>query len=467
MSDYLTNLLIRTQNPERTIQPRLGSIYDPISPGSMHGADGEWGPEAEPHPAVLANQLVPNDHLWAGYSSQDTVQGQEVSRPNSEQDLQHREFSSESIAARDQRDFASKTPPLSEREDGAVEAKPVFGQPGTNPRDDRGIPSSPPVVALSESSRGQLGPASAQEIAVRHDEVTTPAAPSRVDDKQRRATSGRNPSEDKAVSLSPIDRSIVAGSTPSTCIGPVQEGTAAFRKPTAQPASSPLRVPSDWANGSASSRTSSLIEEFASEQSAVSSTGEESRPRDHEGASNPLTYGSEAGTATPQQSPYRVPTRLSNREGKRSIPARREVLASEMSDLSALSLDPSLVPPASVRKPTHASRPITARNPENPHGASSSPADTEEVALPSLAGLMPSKTLIAAPRAAAPRAVATVNHAMAADRAKPAEPVVQVTIGRVEVRAVAPPVRQEKGRKSQPAMSLDDYLKRRGGRSGG
>ncbi|MDF0677321.1 MAG: hypothetical protein P0120_23740 [Nitrospira sp.] len=62
---------------------------------------------------------------------------------------------------------------------------------------------------------------------------------------------------------------------------------------------------------------------------------------------------------------------------------------------------------------------------------------------------------------------ATVGHTSVTDRAKRVEPVVQVTIGRVEVRAVAPPVRQEKGRKPQSSMSLDDYLKGRGARGGG
>jgi hypothetical protein len=62
---------------------------------------------------------------------------------------------------------------------------------------------------------------------------------------------------------------------------------------------------------------------------------------------------------------------------------------------------------------------------------------------------------------------ATISQTPAADRVKPVEPVVQVTIGRVEVRAMAPPVRQQKNPKPPSAMSLDDYLKRRGGRSDG
>ncbi len=455
MSDYLTNLLTRTRYPERTIQPRVPSMFDPVSPASMGGGVGGLGPEVESHPAIRVNQSVQNDHLWAGYSSQDTVWGPEVSRPNSEQDPQHRALSLESTAAREQRDAASETTSLSEPEGVPIETKPVLGQLGTKPRVERGIQSRHPVVPLPENGMGQPGQPSAQEITVRYDEVTTSAAPSRVDDERRGATS-RKPSEDKAVSLSPIDRSIAG-----------QEGTAAFHKPTAQPAGSPSRVPSDWPKGSASSRTSSFIEESAREQSSIPLTGGESRPRDRELSNNGGTYGSGVGPHSSQHSLRGVPTSPSDREPKRPIPARREVLASEMPDLSELSLDPSLVSPASVLKPSPTSRPIAPRNPGNPQGPPSAPADMKEVILPSLAGPMASKTFIAAPRAAVPRAVATVNHRMAADGAKPAESVVQVTIGRVEVRAVAPPVRQEKGRKAQSAMSLDDYLKRRGGRSAG
>jgi hypothetical protein len=80
---------------------------------------------------------------------------------------------------------------------------------------------------------------------------------------------------------------------------------------------------------------------------------------------------------------------------------------------------------------------------------------------------MASKNFLAVRRSASPMTASSVSQRLAADRGKPVEPVVQVTIGRVEVRAVAPPVRQQKNPKPQSAMSLDDYLKQRGGRSGG
>ena len=298
---------------------------------------------------------------------------------------------------------------------------------------------------------------------------TTLEASGSMDSDHRPATSRRNPSEDKAVSLSPIDRSIVG-----------QEGTAASRKPTAQPASSPSRVSSDEATGSAGNRTAPLIEELAREQSPVSLTGPESRPPDREpdnhvtarraqirasSSPRPLVGAPIAlGDGEPQPK-RRLPSTAS--EPERTIPTSRRAAVGEMPDLSALSLDPSLVVPVPAAKAGVTSRPITSRKGENLPVTASSPESREELAVPSLIVPMASKTFMAGRPAAAPRAAATLSHAMGTERGKPAEPVVQVTIGRVEVRAVAPPVRQEKGRKPQSAMSLDDYLKRRGGWSGG
>jgi hypothetical protein len=47
--------------------------------------------------------------------------------------------------------------------------------------------------------------------------------------------------------------------------------------------------------------------------------------------------------------------------------------------------------------------------------------------------------------------------------ANPAEPVVHVTIGRVEIRAVAAPAATKRSTQSKPALSLSDYLDRRSG----
>lgn len=62
----------------------------------------------------------------------------------------------------------------------------------------------------------------------------------------------------------------------------------------------------------------------------------------------------------------------------------------------------------------------------------------------------------AATRGAAPRPVL-----MEAASPAPAAPVVQVTIGRVEVRAAAPPAAQHKPRAREPRLDLEDYLRQR------
>jgi hypothetical protein len=46
---------------------------------------------------------------------------------------------------------------------------------------------------------------------------------------------------------------------------------------------------------------------------------------------------------------------------------------------------------------------------------------------------------------------------------QPAEPVVHVTIGRVEIRAVSAPATPKRAAASKPALSLGDYLDRRSG----
>jgi hypothetical protein len=53
----------------------------------------------------------------------------------------------------------------------------------------------------------------------------------------------------------------------------------------------------------------------------------------------------------------------------------------------------------------------------------------------------------------------------AAAAAPPAAPIVEVTIGRVEVRAVTAPSASPRRRTAPTAPSLDDYLRARGGRS--
>jgi hypothetical protein len=50
--------------------------------------------------------------------------------------------------------------------------------------------------------------------------------------------------------------------------------------------------------------------------------------------------------------------------------------------------------------------------------------------------------------------------------AKPVEPIVHVTIGRVEIRAVTAPATPKRAAPSKPTLSLNDYLQRRNGGRG-
>jgi hypothetical protein len=45
------------------------------------------------------------------------------------------------------------------------------------------------------------------------------------------------------------------------------------------------------------------------------------------------------------------------------------------------------------------------------------------------------------------------------------EPTIEVTIGRIEVRGAAPAEPRRLSAKSSPGVSLDEYLRRRSGRS--
>jgi hypothetical protein len=140
----------------------------------------------------------------------------------------------------------------------------------------------------------------------------------------------------------------------------------------------------------------------------------------------------------------------------------RNGVADETLYRGELSLDPSLVAPVSATAVGDISR-----QPGVTQEALSSMSNRQEQMASSLAVPMASKKILAVRRSVLPMTGASVDQVSATDKGKPTEPVVQVTIGRVEVRAMVSPVRQERNHKPQSAMSLDDYLKRRGGRSGG
>lgn len=112
MSDYLTNLLIRTRYPERTIQPRLSSMFDPVSPGSMAGEVPWWFPGEEPDRAVNLNEQDPRPDQPARQSLNAPVQGREEAGPIFEQEAQQRKQTLESSAALGRR-HSFRRPPLS------------------------------------------------------------------------------------------------------------------------------------------------------------------------------------------------------------------------------------------------------------------------------------------------------------------------------------------------------------------
>ena len=59
---------------------------------------------------------------------------------------------------------------------------------------------------------------------------------------------------------------------------------------------------------------------------------------------------------------------------------------------------------------------------------------------------------------------ASIHNKKEGDATYTREPIIRVTIGRVDVRAVTPPQPvQQKTRKSNPTLSLDDYLRKRNG----
>jgi hypothetical protein len=61
--------------------------------------------------------------------------------------------------------------------------------------------------------------------------------------------------------------------------------------------------------------------------------------------------------------------------------------------------------------------------------------------------------------------VQDVSRQLSKDNPQPSQPTIQVTIGRIEVRAVEKPSapQSSKSKKTRPSLSLDDYLKQRAG----
>lgn len=411
MSDYLTNLLVRTWHPERTIQPRASSIFDSASAisigrGTEGGGTGEVREEGFDDIGLdpshdRAERQVPR----APIADQGTIQ------PSLQQPARFREQEVASTVGDD------RLSPSSELEVNGLDREETIRVndvvPDSRHIEERRPGSDEPPAKFSVKATGLKQK--------RTFPLSTRAGPSEV--------------------------SVMEGST-------------------------------DRANTGAGGESLRFNRGRLTEQSEVSPMVTAFQSHDHESTSPVTVLGAGVGTLLFHDSDG--PTQSGDRNGEpllqhRQVTAARrsEATASDSQkepitlDLSEVSLDSSLVAPVSVKKPAVLSqhneldrsadlpdRSVAAAEEQTPFG--------HAPAVP-----MTAKSVIATRRSVVPSNESRVSREPARDRERSAEPVVQVTIGRVEVRAVAPPVRQERGRKAPSAMSLDDYLKRRGGRSGG
>lgn len=430
MSDYLTNLLIRTRHPERTIQPRLPSMFDPVSPNSrgeeVRGGDlGE-----EPHRAIEVNQAVPRHDPTMHQSSETSGQNRGDGGSHLERETQHREQAAVPIAEGERLLASSETALLSELKE----------------------------VDLAMNSVSTVGAPNSRHF-------------------EPHGTSVRNPSEANTISLSSIDPSVVSDSTSSMRMMPPQEMPALWPRVAAQSARSPLRIPSAQTKSAGQGGSSLLMDESSSESPDNRSFVPTTQAHDQEPNSPINTRGGRVSASSSQQplarattarsdgeQHHRFPTTVSESEGTLAEVRKQAAAGHNAGDLS---LDPSLVASVRTTKGAAPSQYLMSRQPGDFSGTSSSALDQQEPIATPRTLPRTSNNFVAVRRADSPMTAATISQASAASRGKPLEPVVQVTIGRVEVRAVPPPVRHQKNPKPSLAMSLDDYLKRRGGRSGG
>lgn len=481
MSDYLTNLLTRIQHPERTLQPRVSSRFAPVSPASMGGEVSGWEPGEELYQPVTRPDLSAHQSLEAtGQDREDaglllereTRPSEQASIPTpdgvrltaSSEAASAATTNVQSSVASDQREAPSRN---------LSDAKPIDLSP---------IDST--VVADSSSnarwSSVQEKPASWQRSSAQSESSTLPGpnnVQSSLASDQREAPS-RHPSDAKAINLSPIDPSVVANSSSNTRWSPVQEKPASWPRSPAQSESSTLSVPNEGMNRAARGERASLRGEPSSQSLDIPSVVPTTQAHDQE-LNSRIDTRAGRGSALSSQQPlvgapparsdgeqlHRLPT-IVNESGEALAEIRKQAAAGL--NVSDISLDPSLVAPVRTTKSAAPSQHPMSRQPAgDASGTLSSVLDQQELNATPRTLPRTSNSFLARRRSVAPMTAASVSQVSATDRGRPAEPVVQVTIGRVEVRAMAPAVRQEKSRKPSSAMSLDDYLKRRGGRSGG
>lgn len=430
MSDYLTNLLTRTQHPERTLQPRVSSRFAPVSPASMGGEVSGWDPGEQPYQAIQANQLESRHDLPAQHSPE--------------------------VTGRDQEDVGShREREARQREEAAVSTG-----------DGERLTSSSETASMFELKEVDLGLNSVSNFVARNSS-----------DSETHGASSRNPSDGKAIDLSPIDPTVVADSSSRAGMRSAQEKPASRSRSLAQSESSTLPGPNEEMNRAARGERGSLRGEPSSQSLDIPSVVPTTQAHDQE-LNSRIDTRAGRGSALSSQQPlvgapptrsdgeqlHRLPT-IVNESGEALAEIRKQAAAGL--NVSDISLDPSLVAPVRTTKSAAPSQHPMSRQPAgDASGTLSSVLDQQELNATPRTLPRTSNSFLARRRSVAPMTAASVSQVSATDRGRPAEPVVQVTIGRVEVRAVTPPVRQEKSRKPSSAMSLDDYLKRRGGRSG-
>lgn len=416
MSDYLTNLLTRTRHPERMIQPRVSTMFDPGALATMRGAVSGWEAGEDLYQPAPVNPAVPRYDLSVPQSAdalgQDRGEGELL--PGHE----------------------------------------------TRTREQLSMSTSDAVRWTASSDA---------------ESAATPNGLSPLDSDQHQAPS-RNPPDAQVISLSPIDSTVVSDSTSHVRVRPPQERTVSWPGSTAQYPGSPLRIPSEQTKTVEKGERSLLRDESSSESPDISSVAPATQAYDQELNSSNTRVG--RGNLASSQQPL-VGSRAAQGDGERHQRVPTTVRASETAvskidkqavgnNVSDFSREPSLVISAQTTKGAAPSQPLMSHQPAGDASVTvSSTLNQQELNATPRMSPKTSNSFLARRRSVAPMTAASVSQASAPDRGKPVEPVVHVTIGRVEVRAVAPPVRQEKGRKPPSAMSLDDYLKRRGGRSGG
>jgi hypothetical protein len=440
MSDYLVNLIIRTFDPQRTIQPRLPSMFDQAS-SAYPGKGTEEFSDTEDFSLGKAQQTSTDEQeaepVFSRSSSRQSgvpvIQGEEPPRgmtgeipvvsqqmigtprdgPNTSVHLNPPEPTPESV---EQQEPFQRAVTLSQMKDGET-GRPSESSSGT---------TWEVVPSLRESMTFPENRQPAMNIENPSDAPVARTDPLPLAERQPEQTTSQTSSANKDIPFAPRVISRVTGrsestehsrSTPSPIVtspsDPVVEGQAA---PNAQPQSAPRISPSHR---------------------------------------NPERTAQHAVDAP-------IERRLRGEQADADQSQRAPNARTAMASLHPALLEPPTttpMPPSHVVAPSAASSPSSV--PSSSHVVPS-PVEEKQTVAP-----LSAKRSIEDIRVASPGQSSAFPNSHPVKGEKPQEPTVHVTIGRVEVRVV-PSLRQEKsGNVREPVMSLDDYLKRRGSRGGG